>query len=100
MPTTSEISGQAGDVADKAQARIESISESTHKAIDRVADKASSVTQQLGEKSSEFLAAQRRWTAKSCNAVCRHPLASVAIAVAAGALISRLSGRSSLSERP
>lgn len=93
MQTTSETSHFPGNIAEEADARIDSLSKSTHRAVNRVADTASSVARQLGRKGNELLAVQHRWVACSRGAVCRHPLASLAIAVATGLLISRLSGR-------
>jgi ElaB/YqjD/DUF883 family membrane-anchored ribosome-binding protein len=89
-PLSSSLPRDGGSVAAKADTKIENITGSAHQAVDRVADAMSSVAHQLSEKSEELLAAQARVRNASRTTVCSHPFASVAIAIAAGVLISRL----------
>jgi hypothetical protein len=86
----------AAGLSERAAAGIDSWSNSAHRAVDLVANTMSSAAKQVGDKGHDWLATQQRWTEASRETVRRHPIASVAIALAAGALLSRLS--SGLSE--
>ncbi|HLO65110.1 MAG TPA: hypothetical protein VK165_19280 [Azonexus sp.] len=85
------LSGAAEELAAQAGTRIDKLTEGAHKTIDRVADTAVSTARRLGLKRAQLAGLQRRWTANSCQTVCRHPVASLAIALAAGVLISHFS---------
>ncbi len=95
MQTTSSdkasLSGAAEELAAQAGTRIGQLTEGAHKTIDRVADSAVSTARRLGLKRAQLAGLQRRWAANSCQTVCRHPVASLAIALAAGVLISHFS---------
>lgn len=96
MQTTSSdkpasLSGAAEELAAQAGTRIGQLTEGAHKTIDRVADTAVSTARRLGLKRAQLTGLQRRWTANSCQTVCRHPMASLAIALAAGVLIKHFS---------
>lgn len=86
-----EKAGAAAVGTEKAVAGIESLAGSAHEAVDRVADSMVAAARQLGGQGRELLASQHRWTEASRDTVRRHPIASVAIALAAGVLLSRLS---------
>lgn len=96
MQTTSSdkptsLSGSTEELAAQAGKRIGQFTEGAHQTIDRVADTAVSTARRLGLKRAQLANLQRRWTSTSCQTVCRHPLASLAIALATGVLISRFS---------
>lgn len=80
-------------LGERTTARMERLSESAHEAVNRAADTMSSAARELGAKGEKLMATQHLWTEKSRDTVRRHPIASVAIALAAGLVISRLSGR-------
>lgn len=90
--------GHASDVAHK---RIESIVEATqpavasmskgaHIAVDKVADAAAQAAHTIEETGQYFKYGQERVVQATSNYVHKNPLTSVAIAVGAGILISRL----------
>lgn len=58
----------------------------------RVAGRLTAVMRRLGGKGRELSAARQHWADVSRETVRRHPIASVAFALAAGVLISRISG--------
>lgn len=93
MPDSDKV---AAGLAERAVAGIDSWSSSAHKAVDLVAGTMSTAARQVGDKSHDWFEAQHRWTEASRDTVRRHPIAAVAIALAAGVLLSRLS--SGLSE--
>lgn len=93
MQTTSSdkpFSGAVEELAAKAGTRIGKFTEGAHQTIDRVADSAVATARRLGLKRAQLTSLQRRWASSSCQTVCRHPVASLAIALAAGVLISHL----------
>ncbi|MCG2578727.1 hypothetical protein LZ012_17150 [Dechloromonas sp. XY25] len=96
MQTTSSdkpaaLSASAEELAAQAGTRIGQLTEGAHKTIDRVADTAQTTARRLGLKRAQLASLQRRWASNSCQTVCRHPVASLAIALAAGVLISHFS---------
>lgn len=95
MQTTSSdksapLSGTTEELAMKASTRIGRLTEGAHHTIDRVAESATSTARRLGARRAQLADLQHRWAASSCQTVCRHPVASLAIALAAGVLISHL----------
>jgi ElaB/YqjD/DUF883 family membrane-anchored ribosome-binding protein len=75
--------------------------QSAHEAVDRLAEKAGpaleklrstmgSATEKLPMSKDELSAMQQEWVASARDVVREHPLASVAVAVAAGVLLSRM----------
>jgi ElaB/YqjD/DUF883 family membrane-anchored ribosome-binding protein len=75
--------------------------QSAHEAVDRFAEKAApaleklrstmgSATEKLPMSKDELSAMQQEWTASLRDTVREHPLASLAVAAAAGVLISRM----------
>lgn len=89
--TSDDASRMAAGLSERAAAGIDNWTSSAHKALDMVSSTMSSAARQVGDKSQDWLAAQQRWTDASRDTVRRHPIASVAIALAAGVLLSRLS---------
>lgn len=91
---TSEVSSGLRDTVDRA-------AQSAHDAIDRVAAKAgpaleslqsaaSTAAQSLQDKAATFGEMEEAWIESARKTVREHPLATVAVAVAAGILISRI----------
>lgn len=80
---------------------INRVVQGAHEAVDRFAEKAGpavervksgvgSMSETMRAKASEFGAIEAQW-AESCRSTVReHPLATVAVALAAGALLSKL----------
>lgn len=87
------------NITEKAAASMEgmssTLSSSGHQAVDRMAGAMSAAAKTLSERGQDLMAAQKRLTEASCETVRRHPIASVAVALAAGVLISRLTSHSS-----
>lgn len=93
--TTSEPTGGVRDAVDR-------VAQSAHEAIDRAASKAApaleqlqsaatNATHSLQDKASAFGEMEEIWLESARTCVREHPLATVAVALAAGMLISRLS---------
>lgn len=91
---TSDASSALRDTVDRA-------AQSAHNAIDRVAAKAgpaleglqsaaTTAAQSLQDKAASFGELEQAWVESARKTVREHPLATVAVAVAAGMLISRL----------
>lgn len=92
--TATDVSSGMRDTVDRA-------TQSAHEAIDRMASKAgpaleqlqsvaSTAAQTLQDKAASFGEMEEAWLESARKTVREHPLATVAIAVAAGMLISRL----------
>lgn len=69
---------------------MENASDYAHKAADNVADATAQAAKALGEKGEQLLNAEQKLMKQCCNFVGYHPMASLAIAVAAGFVLSRL----------
>ena len=93
--TSSEPSGGVRDTVDR-------VAQTAHEAIDRAASKAAPALEQLQsaatnaahsmqDKASAFGEMEEIWLESARTYVRQHPLATVACALAAGMLISRLS---------
>lgn len=76
-----------------AASRIDKLSCSAHATVDRLAGALSSAARRFGSKRDAWRTAGQHLTERSRHTVCRHPVAAVALAVAAGVLLSRLGGR-------
>ena len=83
--------GRANELAAKADVGIDEMTDSAHKTVDQIADTASSAAWELGRQGERLISAQRRFAKASYRTMCRHPVASVAIAAVAGLLLGRLS---------
>ena len=95
--TASEVSSGMRDTVDRA-------TQTAHDAIDRLSSKAgpaleqlqsaaTSAAQALQDKAASFGEMEEAWLESARKTVREHPLATVAVAVAAGLLISRLTSR-------
>lgn len=83
---------------------VDRAAQSAHETIDRVAAKAApaleqlqsaatNAAQSLQDKADSLSEMERAWLESARKTVREHPLVAVAIAVAAGMLISRIGGR-------
>jgi ElaB/YqjD/DUF883 family membrane-anchored ribosome-binding protein len=86
MQTTTDIPSAAADAA----SRIERLSNGAHATVDRVATAMAEAARRLGTRRDQLMVTGQQLTDSSRHTVCRHPVAAVALAVAAGILISRL----------
>lgn len=75
-------------------ARVEKMSSSAHQAVDKMTAATASTMREMGARGEElrqhWMEAQEHWVASSRECVRTHPLASVAVAVGVGLLLSRL----------
>ena len=81
------------DVSQRAQAGIDRLRNTAHETVERAASVASSAADRLGARSGEWMAAKNEWMATTRGYVRDHPLAALGVALAAGHLLSRLTGR-------
>jgi hypothetical protein len=83
----------AGEIGDRAHAGIDRLSAGAHHAVDRVASGAAEAADQLDLKKEEWSAAAGEWMDTTRDYVREHPVAALAVALAAGYLLSRLTAR-------
>jgi ElaB/YqjD/DUF883 family membrane-anchored ribosome-binding protein len=94
-PFSTGTSGTSDDVMNR-------VVQGAHEAVDRVAEKAgpaverirsgvSGAAESLHTHAEEFGALQEQWMQSARSCVREHPLATVAVAVAVGVLLSRIS---------
>lgn len=69
---------------------IETASGYAHEATEKVACATAQAAKALGEKGGQLLNTEQKLMKHCCNYVSYHPVTSVAIAIAAGFLLSRL----------
>ncbi len=77
-------------VADAARPAVDRMASSAHEVVDRVAGVATQAAESLGVKGDQLMTAQDKIAAGTRDYVREHPVASLAIAVAAGYALSRL----------
>ncbi|MGE5386646.1 MAG: DUF883 family protein [Betaproteobacteria bacterium] len=107
MVTTSQppfSSGTAGNAGAATEDVMNRVVQGAHEAVDRVAEKAgpaverlksgvSGAAESLHAHAEEFGAMQEQWMQSARGCVRDHPLATVAIAVGVGMLLSRMVAR-------
>ena len=81
------------DVTQRAQAGIDRVRNSAHDTVERAAAVASSAADRLSARSEEWLASKNEWMDATRGYVREHPFAAMGMALAAGYLLSRLTGR-------
>lgn len=91
--TPSSSSLDPRDVSQRAQAGIDRLRNTAHETVERAAAVASSAADRLGTRSGELIATKNEWMDTTRGYVRDHPLAALAVALAAGYLLSRLTGR-------
>jgi ElaB/YqjD/DUF883 family membrane-anchored ribosome-binding protein len=84
----------AAAIGDRAHAGIDRLSAGAHDAVDRVASGAVEAADHLDVKREEWSAATDEWMDATRGYVREHPVAALAVALAAGYLLSRLTARS------
>lgn len=85
MQTTTDTPSAAA-----AASRIDRLSNGAHATVDRVATAMAEAARRLGTRRDQLMVTGQQLTDSSRHTVCRHPVAAVALAVAAGILISRI----------
>ena len=91
--TPSSSSLDPRDVSQRAQAGIDRLRNSAHETVERAAAVASSATDRLSARGGEWIATKNEWVDTTRAYVRDHPFATLAMALAAGYLLSRITGR-------
>jgi len=84
------LASAADEAARKAKPAIDQVASMAHKAVDKAATAAAPTAEWLLEQGDNLNATQKKLVSDTCNYVSANPLKSVAFAVAAGFLLSRL----------
>ena len=84
------MAGAAEEAARKAKPAIDRVAAVAHQAVDKAAGAAAPTADWLAEQGESLNATQKKLVEDTCSYISAHPLKAVAIAVAAGFLISRL----------
>jgi ElaB/YqjD/DUF883 family membrane-anchored ribosome-binding protein len=84
------IAGAADEAARKAKPAIDHVAAMAHQAVDKVAGAAAPAADWLTEQGESLTAAQKQLVTDTCNYISANPLKSVAIALAAGFVLSRI----------
>jgi ElaB/YqjD/DUF883 family membrane-anchored ribosome-binding protein len=92
-PDSTVARSSADALGEKAHGGIDRLSTGAHGAVDRAASVAAMAADRLGAKSDELLTARDEWMDATRGYVREHPLAALGIALAAGYLLSRFTGR-------
>jgi len=89
---TSERSGGngAGQMSQNAAATVDKIASGAHQAVDRIAAAANTAASQFGVKGEEVMAMKDRALDGARDFVREQPITALAIAIAAGFVLSRL----------
>lgn len=81
------------EMAQRAQAGIDRLRSTAHDTVERAAGVAASAADRLSVRGEEWLSAKDEWLDATRGYVREHPFAALGIALAAGYLLSRMSGR-------
>ena len=84
------IAGAADQAVSKAKPAIDHVASMAHQAVDKVAGAAAPAADWLAEQGEHLTATQKQMIADTSNYISANPLKAVAIAVAAGFLLSRI----------
>lgn len=84
------MAGAADEAARKAKPAIDQVASMAHQAVDKAASAAAPTADWLAEQGDSLNATQKKLVADTCSYVSANPLKSVAMAVAAGFLLSRI----------
>lgn len=96
MQTVTPTSPSALDpreMSQRAQAGIDRLRSTAHETVERAASVASTAADRLSARSGEWLSAKDEWMDSTRSYVREHPFAALGVALAAGYLLSRLTGR-------
>ena len=80
-------------IGERAHAGIDRLSAGAHRTLDRVESTAADAADQLDARTEEWSEAAGEWVNATRGYVREHPVASLALALAAGYLLSRLTSR-------
>jgi ElaB/YqjD/DUF883 family membrane-anchored ribosome-binding protein len=93
-PTSpSSTSPEPSELAERAHRGIDHLRGSAHQTVDQAADAASTAADRMSARGEEWIAMRDEWMDATRGYVREHPLAALGMALAAGYLLSRLSGR-------
>ena len=106
MDTNTSVAGTADTVADRTLSTVDRAAQSAHEAIDRLAAKAGPAIERLRgsatnagstlrAKADQFGELEEQWVDSARSYVRENPIAAVAIAVAAGLVLGKLTSSSS-----
>ena len=88
--TVDSLAGAADQAVRKAKPAIEQAAAMAHQAVDKAANVAAPAADWLTEQGESLTAAQKQLVADTTKYIAANPLKSVAIALAAGFVISRI----------
>ena len=88
--TADKVADAVSDAAGKARPAIDRFAAMAHDAVDKAAAAAVPAADWVSTQGQDFAAMQRRLVDDTCKYVSANPLKSVAIALAAGFVLSRL----------
>jgi ElaB/YqjD/DUF883 family membrane-anchored ribosome-binding protein len=92
-PGAAGAAGHAENEVERTPAGLGRLSDTAQQTMERVTHAAAQTAASLGKRSEELLALQERALVTARSYVREHPIATVAIALAIGLLISRLTSR-------
>lgn len=81
------------ELAERARDGIDRLRDSAHRTVDQAADAAATATDRLSERGEVWVATGDEWMDSTRGYVRAHPIAALGMALAAGYLLSRLTGR-------
>jgi ElaB/YqjD/DUF883 family membrane-anchored ribosome-binding protein len=84
------MAGAADEARRKAKPAIDQVAAMAHQAVDKTANAAAPAADWLAERGESLNATQKKLVADTTSYVSANPLKSIAIAVAAGFLLSRI----------
>lgn len=84
------IAGAADDAARHVKPAIDRVAALAHQAVDKAASAAAPTADWLAEQGQSLNATQKKLVEDTCSYVSAHPMKSIAVALAAGFLLSRL----------
>ena len=84
------IAGAADEAARHVKPAIDRVAALAHQAVDKAAVAAAPTAGWLAEQGESLNATQKKLVEDTCSYVSAHPMKSIAVALAAGFLLSRL----------
>ncbi|HKA41015.1 MAG TPA: hypothetical protein VKF40_03405 [Burkholderiales bacterium] len=88
--TVDTLAGAADEAARKAKPAIDRVAAAAHDAVDKAASAAVPAAQWVSEQGESLVAMQKKLVGDTCKYISANPLKSVAIALAAGFILSRI----------
>ncbi|MGZ5018498.1 MAG: hypothetical protein ACXV8U_22250 [Methylobacter sp.] len=90
MENTEENINRPSDTEENVKETISKVSQSAHRAVDKMANMGYQTTEVLGEKGEQLMSAEAEMIENYREYIRNYPIRSVGIAVAAGFFLSRL----------